>query len=41
MGLYELDADAVLDGEDYLETDARISLVNWYNPERWQNAAEQ
>ena len=41
MGLYKLDADAVLDGYDFLETDARIDLVNWYNAERWQNAAEQ
>ncbi len=41
MGLYQLNPDAAEDGEDYIDPDASIDLVNWYSAERWQNAAEQ
>lgn len=41
MGLYQLNPDAVLEGEDFLETDASIDIVNWYNAKRWKHAAEQ
>ncbi len=41
MGLYQLNCDAALDSNDFLEADARIDLINWYNAERWQHAAEQ
>lgn len=41
MGLYQLNPDAALDGNDFLEAETRIDLINWHNAERWQNAAEQ
>jgi cell wall assembly regulator SMI1 len=41
QGLYQLNPDATENGEDFLEVDASIDLVNWYNAERWQHAAEE
>ena len=41
MGLYQLNPDAAEDGEDYIDPDASIDLVNWYSAERWQQAAEK
>lgn len=40
-GLYQLNPDAALDGNDFLEADAQIDVINWHSVERWQYAAEQ
>ncbi|MBC8085393.1 MAG: SMI1/KNR4 family protein [Hymenobacter sp.] len=39
-GLYQLHPDAAEDGEEFLEADARIDLINWRSAERWQHAAQ-
>lgn len=35
-GRYGLDPDALDDGEHYIVADSSISIVNWYNSERWR-----
>ncbi len=41
MGLYKLNPDAAEDGEDFLEPNVSIDLLNWHNAERWKHATEQ
>ena len=35
-GLYHLQADALEDGNHYLEPDGKIDIVNWQTSERWK-----
>lgn len=37
MGLYQLN----IDGNDFLEADVSIDLVNWYSVEHLQQAADR
>lgn len=40
-GLYALDADALEDGNHYLEADQSIDIVNWASTDRWKHLEAQ